>query len=274
MVAVRSLRGLDSSKVAETLFREAGLKEARPPCSVLEFTDGVGGHLRARLYEASAEAPHVLYFPAEFDTDETLHLLGSGFQSINFSLIAFEYKGTGNSQGDFSFEGVFEEAEYFFKAVKRWMDRQNRKGDLVIMGRSFGSAVALDLALKKQNDVLCLVIESGFDSGRTFLERSGVDASLIPEGEIFGNRGKMALFKKPVLFIHSPRDVIQSLPEVEWLVAESRSKATQFQIAPSGTRQELATQVGELYLEVVQQWVNLRRGVRPPRKRRPIFSQS
>jgi len=272
VVAVETLRSLDDARVAEILFREASLKEAKPPCSVLEFTDETGDRLCARLYEASPQAPHVLYFPSEFDTDETLHLIGSGFQAIDFSLIAFEYRGIGGSQGSFSFEGAFQDSRHFFQAVEMWKKRQGREGHLVVMGRSFGSAVALDLALKRQEDVLCLIIESGFDSGRLFLERSGVDASLIPEGEIFGNRSKMALFKKPVLFIHSPRDVIQSLPEVEWLVAESRSKATQFQIAPSGTRQELANQVGELYLEVVQQWVNLRRGVRPPRKRRPIFS--
>jgi len=272
VVPVEALKKLDAANVAQSLFREARLNEPKPPCTILEFADKDGILLRARIYEASPADPHVLYFPAEYETDETLHMLGSGFQAIGFSLLALEYRGVGKSQGEFSFEKLFDDAELFFDAVKTWMSQNDRQGHVAVMGRSLGCVPALDVALKRQKDVLCLIMESGFDSAKVFLERSGIDSSLIPDVDFFENRQKMASFKKPVLFIHSPRDVIQSLTEVEWLVAESRSKATQFQIAPSGTRQELATQVGELYLEVVQQWVNLRRGVRPPRKRRPIFS--
>ncbi len=268
MVAVKALQKLDENGVGKALFKEARLEDGGPSCTLLQFPDDNGQMLSARIYQADKEDnPHFLYFPAEFETDDTLELLGKGLNSIGFTLVAFEYRGTGGSQGEFSFQGVFQDAETFHNAVKLWMEQQGRTGHIVLMGRSFGCTVAIHQAAKHEKEVLCLVLESAFDSGKVFLERSGIDPSSIPEGPIFENRAMMAGFKKPVMFIHSPRDVIQSLTEVEWLVAESRSKATQFQIAPSGTRQELANQVGELYLEVVEQWVNLRRGIRPPRKR-------
>ena len=269
MVAVESLKALDDSGVARILLREAGLERAEPPSCTLDFSDRSGQRLCVRIYKGPPENPHIFYFPAEYETDSTMHLLGTGLVSVGFTLVAFEYRGMGQSQGNFSFAQVFEDAGLFYRASRLWMEEQGRGGHVALMGRSLGAAVALDLAARKEREVLCLIMESAFDSGRVFLERSGVDPSLIPKGPLFENRSKMAGFKRPVLFIHSPRDTIQSLTEVEWLVCESRSKATQFQIAPSGTRQELAGQVGELYLEVVQQWVNLRRGVRPPRKRRP-----
>jgi len=268
MVAVGTLKKLDEKGVGKALLKEARLENGGPSCTLLQFADDKGQMLSARIYQAEKEDnPHFLYFPAEFETDETLELLAKGLNSVGFTLIAFEYRGTGQSQGEFSLEDVFKDAETFYNAVKLWMEQQGRKGDLVVMGRSFGCTVAINLAVNHQKEILCMVLESAFDSGKVFLERSGIDVSNIPEEPIFENRAMMAEFKKPVMFIHSPRDVIQSLTEVEWLVAESRSKATQFQIAPSGTRQELANQVGDLYMEVVEQWVNLRRGIRPPRKR-------
>ncbi len=271
MVAVSVLEELDKNGVAEILFREARLEGAGPPCSLLDFQDKAGSGLTAMLYPGPEDNPHLFYFPAEYETDSTLNLLGTGLVSVGFSMVALAYRAGGQDKGKLSFQKMFEDAGLFYDCARSWMQQQGRTGHVVLMGRSFGTALALDQAVKKERDVLCLVMESAFDAGRLFLEHSGIDPALIPpDGPIFGNRSKMALFKKPVLFIHSPRDVIQSLTEVEWLVAESRSKATAFQIAPSGTRQELSSQVGKLYLEVVQQWVNLRRGVRPSRKRRPV----
>ncbi len=271
MVAIDALRALDEAGVAESLFSSARLEKALPPAFILEFGDKAGNRLCARIYEAAGDNPHVFYLPAEFDTDDTLHLLGTGLLAIGFSMIALEYPGVGKSQGRLTFQGMFQAIAPFYDAARLWMKEQGRDGPVVLMGRSLGCVMALHQAVNRQDECLCLIMESAFDSGQVFLERSGIETSSIPKGPIFENRNKMKQFKKPVLFIHSPRDTVQSLTEVEWLVAESRSKATQFQIAPSGTRQELANQVGELYLEVVQQWVNLRRGVRPPRKRRPIF---
>jgi hypothetical protein len=115
------------------------------------------------------------------------------------------------------------------------------------MGRSTGSALALEAALINQESVLCLIMESANDT---------------PE-----NRKKMAAFKKPVLFLHSSRDEMVSLSEIEWLVAESRSKATQFQIVPSPSRKNLAASTGEFYFKTIRDFIHLRMGIRPKRKK-------
>ncbi len=268
MVETEKLRQLDKSGIKARLFEKKISKNDTAPEEVLHFWDNEGHRLTARVFPKEPSNPHVLYFPAEYETEETLKRLAEGFGSINFTFIAFEYPEFGLSQGEFSFLTIFDKASLFFDSVKEWMKEAKRNGGLVIMGRSIGSAVAINEACKREKDLLCLVIESGFSSGMQFLEHSGIEPELIPEGPIFGNRKKMARFKKPVLFIHSSRDEIQTLPEVEWLVAESRSKATQFQIAPSGTRRELAGAAGGIYFEILEQYINLRRGVRPSRKRK------
>ena len=269
MVAVDPLEALDNAKVKEVLFNNTREQRARfKEGTLLSFQDGKGEAIKASAFMVEPSSPIVLYFPAEFDNNSTIELLARGINGCGFSFIAFEYKEFGLSDGIFLFKNLLVDADFFVSSILSWKEEHAKHGPIVIMGRSLGSIPAIDQAVKIQDKILCLVLESAFSSTKVFLERSGVDSSLIPEGPIFNNKLKMSDLKRPVLFIHSPRDDIQSLPELEWLVMESRSKATQLQIAPSGTRVELANQVGPLYMDILKQYVNLRRGIRPPRKKR------
>ena len=275
MAAVNPLEQLDVPGVRDFLFNALDLggqaKAARdePPCLFLEIPTRDNVKLTARIFEGNSEDPHLLYLPAEYENTETLALLGEGFKKLGFTFASLDYRGCGLSGGKLSMSDLFEDAETFYQGIRDWMKQTGRTGDVVVMGRSLGSAVALDLAAKHDKGLLCLIMESAFNRSSDYLSRKGVAEGLVPAVPVFRNREKMSSFTGPVLFIHSPRDQIQSLTEVEWLVVESRSKATQFQIAPSGTREDLASQVGDLYLEFVHQYVNLRRGVRPKRRKRP-----
>ncbi len=275
MAAVNPLEQLDVPEVRDSLFTSFDLgghgKAGRDdsPCLLVKIPTQDNIELTARIFEGNPEDPHLLYLPAEYENMETLALLGEGFKKLGFTFASLDYRGCGLSGGKPSMSGLFEDAETFYQGIRDWMKKTGRAGDVVVMGRSLGSAVALDVAAKHEKELLCLIMESAFNRTGDYLSRKGVAEGFIPTVPVFRNREKMSSFTGPVLFIHSPRDQIQTLTEVEWLVVESRSKATQFQIAPSGTREDLASQVGDLYLEFVHQYVNLRRGVRPKRRKRP-----
>jgi pimeloyl-ACP methyl ester carboxylesterase len=232
-----------------------------------------GTPLNCRIYSGSPDKPHIIYFPAEYESEETLAMLADGMGEYEFNLISLDYRGLGKSGGQPSFEALPSDAEAFYLSVKEWMADQGREGKLAIMGRSLGCAPAMMVAQKYQDDILCLVLESAFDRTSDFLQGRDVPETIVaqaaPEGEDpFANRERIKKITKPVIFIHSPRDQVQSLYQVEWLVAESRSKATQFKIAPAGTREELAHTAGDLYCAVLRQYINLRMGIRPARKPR------
>ncbi len=232
-----------------------------------------GTHLHCRIYSSNPDKPHIIYFPAEYESEETLAMLADGMGEEEFNLISLDYRGLGKSGGQASFEALPADAEAFYLGVRAWMDDQGRSGKLTVMGRSLGCVPAMMVTGKYEDDLLCLVLESAFDRTADFLKGREVPeevvAQVAPEGEDpFGNRERMKKITKPVIFIHSPRDEVQSLYQVEWLVAESRSKATQFQIAPAGTREELAHTIGYLYCSTLRQYINLRMGIRPARKPR------
>lgn len=273
------LKLLDRAGITARLLKDT-LKEAgevpagdtgqMPELPAPEFSafDSGGTELAVRIYKGAPDSVHVVYLPAEYDTPHTLGLLAAQYLAGGFSFISLDYRGCGKSGGDKSLAATMDDLDPFYGFVRDWMAQEGRSGNMVLMGRSVGAALALDLAVRVKKDLLCLVLESAFDRSRDYLAAKGLDLSGLPDDQpLFSNRAAMKCFSKPVLFIHSPRDTVQSLTQVEWLVAESRSKATQFQIAPSGTREDLANQVNELYGEVVLQYINLRQGIRPPRKR-------
>ncbi len=280
MVEIDWLTRMDTEKISDLLLDKnsfmlpistTGDKRSRPASTRLQFLSDDGVRLNARIFEGIPTEPHILFFPAEYDNEANLIRLAAGLTGAGMTLVSLDYRGLGYSEGAPSVAMLPTDGNLFLQATKNWMEGEGRTGQLVIMGRSIGCAVALDVALSHQEELLCLIMESAFDKTGDFMASKGLpepEISILNDSDPFANRKKMAAFKKPVLFIHSSGDTVQSLFQVEWLVAESRSKATQFQIAPGGTREELAAGVEELYFKSIKDYINLRLGRRPPLKPR------
>ncbi len=267
MVSGRQLEVLDRTGVTARLFSKKASGDVRDdnlPAS--RVVDG-GTDASMLLYEGSPEGVHVFYFPAEYDTDITIGLVASCFTRYDMNLLVMNYHTS--EDGEVKLANLFDDVRHFLDAARKFMEDNSRSGKIVLMGRSVGCGAAIEAALQIQENILCLVLESGFDRTADFFSGKGLEAHpSVMEEDPFDNRNKMKKIKKPVMFIHSPRDVVLSLEQIEWLVAESRSKATQFQLAPSGSREELAIQAPDIYAEQLKDYINMRQGIRPPGRRR------
>ncbi len=230
--------------------------------------DGVA--LSCRIFRGLPEEPFVLFFPAEYDMDSDVSFLAGLLCQFGMTVTSPSYRGRGKSEGTTGFSHLLSDSEVIFQEVLKKKDEMGCTGPLVLMGRSIGAAIALDLAARHQEATLCLVLESAFDRTDDFLAGKGLDLKALglKGRDPFCNRTKMLRYKKPVLFLHSSRDPVVSITQVEWLVCDSRSKATQFQIVPSPDRESLASSTGEFYANAVKDFIHLRMGRRPPRKRR------
>jgi len=219
--------------------------------------------ISARCVQGSPEKPHILYCPSEFDQEQDFLILAKGFSDLGgtFSWLPYPHGISG-----LDIESYLGFMQDFFKAFYSWKEASGRGGPLVVMGRSLGTGPAIDCFFRWEERCLCLLLESAFWDTKGLFKALGAG---YPEGEEdpFSNREKMQGLKKPVLFIHSHGDSVVSIWNVEWLVSESRSKATQFQIVPSEGRYDLAFKGGTLYFKVIWEYILLRMGIRP--KRRP-----
>ena len=129
------------------------------------------------------------------------------FNSLNLSVLIFDYRGYGKSEGKPSEHGTYLDAE------AAWDYLINVKGkspkEIIIFGRSLGGAVAAEIAVRK--NPAALIIESCFTSvpelGKTFYP--WLPVKLISKFK-YSTIDKIGSINCPKLIIHSPEDEIIS----------------------------------------------------------------
>jgi len=275
MAESNHLSQLDRPEIINSLFksRKDSYRTAKESNStnkpeILTARSRDGTKIHCRVFPGITEEPHILFFPAEYDSEADIIDLATGLGHSGITLITMDYRGFRTSGGEPSISALPQDAEAFYRVVKDWYATEQRTGPVVFMGRSLGAAIALDLACRHDNDSLALIMESAFDSTEDFLSGKGININELGlSGEdAFSNRSKMRNYSKAVLFLHSHRDEVISLNQIDWLVAESRSKATQLQIIPSECREDISEKAGDLYLTVIKDFLNRRMGRRPRRR--------
>ena len=127
------------------------------------------------------------------------------FHQLRLNVLIFDYRGYGMSEGEPTEKGTYLDAEAAYDFLV------NTKGAVpsrvIIFGRSLGSAVAAELALRRRAGAL--IIESGFtsvpDLGKKFYPHLPVRLMSRFHYETIRKVGRLGL---PKLFIHSPADEI------------------------------------------------------------------
>lgn len=119
------------------------------------------------------------------------------------SVLAFDYPGYGRSEGRTNERNILKDAE----AARAWLARENgiRESDIVLIGRSLGGAVAVDLAASK--GARGLILESTFSSLPDVAEYHA--AWLFPEWNMtqrMNSVEKIRNYSGPLLQSHGDAD--------------------------------------------------------------------
>ena len=226
--------------------------------SALPVAEGAG-----LLFPGDPQEPLVIYYPGEWESVSHLLELARGMAGEGLGLAV--WLGAGAS-GEIQPPLWLDRAAAFAQGVIDAKRPQEGLEKAVFMGCSLGCAAAIHAANVLQDRALCMVLEAAFVDTWPYLEAKGVLRPGVPHPEDpFANRAKMREFKPAVLFLQSQRDPLVPPSALEWLVCESRSKATQFQICPGGGREDIREAAGPLYYDMIHRFINLRLGRRPKR---------
>jgi len=117
--------------------------------------------LDARYFAHPNPQAVVLYCHGNIGTvDKWAILAGRLSQLHRISILVFDYRGYGRSSGIAHEQGIFQDAE----AARNWLANENgiHPSEVVLMGRSLGGAVAVDLAAN--GGARGLILESTFSS--------------------------------------------------------------------------------------------------------------
>lgn len=140
---------------------------------------------------------------SEGTVDKWAILAGRLSRMHRLSVLVFDYRGYGRSAGIASERGILQDAE----GARRWLARENGilPSDVVLIGRSLGGAVAVDLAAN--GGARGLILESTFSSLPDVAEKHA--AWLLPEWNMTQRLNSAEKIKKyygPLLQSHGDAD--------------------------------------------------------------------
>lgn len=186
------------------------------------------------------------------DRVENLSLLK---QRLGVGVFMLDYRGYGRSEGKPSEKGLYLDADAAigYLANERELSLED---DVVLFGRSLGSAVAVGIAARHQ--VRAVILESGFPSVRAMTERaypflpSAMLLSLVEAR--YDSASKLPSVHAPVMVLHGDRDQTVSIVMGEELF-EAANEPKRFYTISGADHNDTYHVGGEPYFEALREFV-------------------
>jgi alpha-beta hydrolase superfamily lysophospholipase len=114
------------------------------------------------FYVGGKNYPNVLFFHGNGEIASDYGPIGPIYNQIGLNLFVADYRGYGKSGGKPTLSDMIKDAHPIFEGFERVLKDRGFSGNLFVMGRSLGSASAIELASHYQIQLKGLIIESGF----------------------------------------------------------------------------------------------------------------
>jgi len=210
-----------------------------------------------RLYEAGPDAPAILFWHGNGEIAADYDPIGSLYASLGITLLVFDYRGYGNSGGSPTCSNLLTDAVTLFQAAEGIFEDQGlAPSRLFAMGRSLGSAAAIEVASTHGDQLVGLIVESGFSDTFSLLARLGVHVSGATEAsDGFGNGLKMERVTIPTLIIHGESDVLIPAADGQQLFRSSRVDDKRLELIPGAGHNDLMLVGRAQYFEAIRRFV-------------------
>jgi alpha-beta hydrolase superfamily lysophospholipase len=238
-------------------------------CTDYDIPVGEGVTVAARFHmPAEKDGPNIIFFHGNGELVSDYDDVGPLYAEQGLGFIVVDYRGYGWSGGEPSVTSMIRDSHTIFDYVREQLAAEGRTGHLVVMGRSLGSASALELAAFRHKDLAGIIIESGFANTCPLLSSLGVDVDSlgITEEVGFGNLRKIKDFTKPIMILHAQNDQIIPVTEAAALHAECAAASKELQMIPGADHNNILQITGRMYYEVISRFV--RRLGRPARRKK------
>ena len=264
---------LDQPEVLQAIFHPRPEAEnVLPPPDVVDNTIQVGEGIQvhARFHLAGKEDPNILFFHGNGEIVSDYDTIGPFYTKYGMNFLVVDYRGYGRSKGTPTVSTMLQDSHSVFTAVKTWLVAAEHTGPLFIMGRSLGSAPALELAANHTADIAGLIIESGFATSLPLLLNLGVDVNRlnVTEGDGFRNVRKISSVDKPTLIIHGQHDEIIPVNSAAILQDQSPARIKELQIVPGASHNTIIASTGELYFSVIKRSCDKISGIKAKRRKK------
>ena len=204
------------------------------------------------IWAAMEKAPAtILFFHGNGEISSDYIDIAGIFWQMNIRFICVDYRGYGRSSGDPEASLMIRDAHDIFRYV--YSHTREKKEPLIIMGRSLGSAPALEIAAEYGEKIDGLIIESGFAETLPLLRTLGVDPNDLEIKEVdgFANKDKIKNFAKPLLIIHAEEDFLIPIVQAEKLYAAAKAPQKKLLKIPNADHNDILVKGIKEYLTAV-----------------------
>jgi alpha-beta hydrolase superfamily lysophospholipase len=212
------------------------------------------------LYLAGPQSPLVLYFHGNGEIARDYDSIAPLYTSLGISLLVADYRGYGWSGGFPTASSLVRDAPLVFETLGQMLKEAGSEvpQQVFVMGRSLGSAAAIEVARHHQEAIAGLIIESGFAHTSRLLARLGVVLEDLDETQdVFANLAKIGHIHLPTLVIHGQADVL--IPASEGVALYESSAAPDDEkrlvVIPGAGHNDLLALGADTYFEAVRDFV-------------------
>lgn len=215
-----------------------------------------GLSISCTFYSSNKNAANMLFFHGNGELASEYMDVGSIFNEAGINLFVADYRGYGRSGGTPSVSNMIKDTHPVFKGFKKVLADGGFSGGRFIMGRSLGSASAIELASAYPGEFKGLIIESGFCDVSDLLRRLGI--SLMQQGnKVIGSPGfeRVKKIKMPALVIHGQYDSIVPLDEGKKVYSNLGSTEKKMVVIPGADHNTIFAEGMEQYLRELKLFV-------------------
>lgn len=251
---------LDRPDVLRVLFyprREESPTNLPPSTRTLAFQVESGIVLGGRLYPAGPRAPAILYFHGNGEIAADYDGLASLYTRRGITLAVADYRGYGASGGAPTASHLLADAVSVFNLAGQVLEGHGLLPvRLYAMGRSLGSAAAVEIALRAGERLAGLIVESGFSDTFALLARLGLRLPGASEEQGgFDNAAKMGRIHTPTLVIHGQSDVLIPASEGQELYRRCAAGDKRLVLIPGAGHNDLMLVGVAAYFDAIRAFV-------------------
>jgi uncharacterized protein len=227
---------------------------AQPPAQDLLIPVADRVAVGARFHPAAADDPTILFFHGNGEIVADYDELAPFYRRQGVNFFPVDYRGYGRSTGAPTVSAMMQDCHAIFTFVRQWLPQMGFRGPLMVMGRSLGSASALELAASYPGEVAALIVESGFAYAGPLLQLLGVSLAAIGFREMTGFRNidKIRAYSGPTLIIHAEHDHIIPLSDGQALFDASGATDKTLLKIPHANHNDILLQGFAAYMAAVQ----------------------
>jgi hypothetical protein len=251
---------LDRPEVLRALFhprRDYSYPYSTTDVRLISIEVDPGVKIGGRLYPAESISPLIIFFHGNGEIASDYDDLAHFYNQIGITFLVWDYRGYGFSTGTPTAGNLLGDAVIVVEQIADICHANKLDPNRIyIMGRSLGSAAAIEAATRSPEGLSGMIIESGFSDTVSLLLRWGLPLQTTYDDiNGFGNLTKIKEIRIPTLVIHGEVDTLIPLSDGRELYEACGAHQKKLVIIPGGRHNDLMSVGIKTYFDAVESFV-------------------